>query len=315
MNAKTNPKFAYLTLSFLITTLFSLNVNADLIEAEKIKIDYYSAIKNFDKLTGYQLKRELTKQITKTHKLGNGYKGLWRAYQKSDLDTTYDHDKSLMDIYSENPNHNDPYQYQIVKQQCGTYRQEGDCYNREHLFPQSIFRKAEPMRSDIYHVFPTDGYVNNKRGRYPFGEVNPKGVKWTSRNKSRLGSSMTPGYNGTVFEPIDEFKGDVARGMLYFAVRYANRVRNYRWGNALNGTSDQVYSGWFIKLLIKWHKNDPVSDHEKKRNAEGFKYQKNRNPFIDYPELVSKIWDHENIQVSQHTQRDQRNQRHQNLQQ
>ena len=58
----------------------------------------------------------------------------------------------------------------------------------------------------------------------------------------------------------------------------------------LNGSKDQVYKTWFVKLLLKWHKMDPVSQHEIQRNNVGQKFQGNRNPFIDHPEWVEAIW-------------------------
>jgi len=76
---------------------------------------------------------------------------------------------------------------------------------------------------------------------------------------------------------------------LYFATRYEHRVKNFSH-IMLNGSEDQVYADWFLNLLIKWHKQDPVSEHEIHRNEIGFKFQGNRNPFIDNPEWVEKIW-------------------------
>ena len=69
------------------------------------------------------------------------------------------------------------------------------------------------MRSDVHHVIPTDGYVNNRRGSYPFGEVSPSNYDWKSQNNSRLGPNTFGSYSGIVFEPIDEFKGDIARAL------------------------------------------------------------------------------------------------------
>jgi endonuclease I len=245
--------------------------------------NYYNEVGS---LTGYKLKSALTKIITNGHE-NQGYKKLYDIYFTSDTDTTFENDGSVLDIYSENPNSYDPYTYRTVSDRCGGYKGESDCFNREHLFPQSSFEKLAPMRSDFFHVFPTDGYVNNKRGSYPFGEV--KNATWTSRNGSKLGPNTFDGHQGTVFEPIDTFKGDVARALLYFAVRYENKVKTFKH-TTLNNTEDQVYKKWFILLLLKWHKQDPVSEHEIKRNEHGFKFQGNRNPFTDHPEYVDMIW-------------------------
>ena len=74
-------------------------------------------------------------------------------------------------MYSENPSGTDPYNYTHGNSQCGNQSSEGDCYNREHLIPQSSFNSAYPMQSDIHHVIPSDGRVNNFRGSLVFGNV------------------------------------------------------------------------------------------------------------------------------------------------
>lgn len=245
---------------------------------------YYSS--SINKYTGYGLKTELFKTISRDH-VERDYGALIDVFFKSDIDTTYENDGSILDIYSEIPNSKDPYVYRSYKQKCGNYRSESDCFNREHLFPQSAFHKQYPMKSDFHHIFPTDGIVNSKRWHYAFGEV--KEAIWTSRNGSKLGICSSRGFSGTVFEPIDEFKGDVARALLYFAVRYEDRISNWKH-EMLDGSSDQVYATWFLKTLLKWHRNDPVSKREIHRNNVGETFQGNRNPFIDHPEWVFKIW-------------------------
>lgn len=237
-------------------------------------------------LTGYALKTSIKKAISKNH-VDRGYADLLDIYFESDIDREFDNDGSILDMYSENPYGKDTYTYKNRNQACGSYRQEADCFNREHIFPQSIFSKRSPMKSDFFQVFPTDGYVNNRRGSFPFGEVsNPE---WTSSNGCKVGVNTFGNYRGTVFEPIDEFKGDIARALLYFATRYEDHIAGWHH-DMLNGTRDQVYQDWFIQLLIKWHLQDPVSDHELHRNDIGQQYQGNRNPFIDHPEWVEEIW-------------------------
>ncbi|POB13516.1 endonuclease I [Halobacteriovorax sp. DA5] len=238
--------------------------------------------------SGYVFKSQLSSLLRRTHR-GISYDDLLKAYRSTDLDTTYDGDRTIMDMYSENPNGKDPYRYQPGRRTCGQYKGEGDCYNREHLFPQGLFNKRRPMKTDIFHVYPTDGKVNGHRGSYPFGEVGK--ASWVSKNGSKIGTSSTSGYRGRVFEPIDEFKGDIARAMLYFAVRYEAEIPRFKDNPMTNGSREQTYSSWFIKLLLKWHKQDPVSEHERRRNDIACEYQKNRNPFIDHPEWAMAIWE------------------------
>jgi endonuclease I len=244
-------------------------------------------------LTGYALKSELH-NIIDGHN-ARGYSALWTFYDANSRDVYFENDGTILDIYSENPNGTDPYSYTSTSDQCGSYSGEGSCYNREHSFPRSWFGgSVEPMNSDVHHIFATDGYVNGRRSSYPYGEVGS--ATYTSQNGSKVGSSTSGlGYSGTVFEPIDEFKGDLARAYFYMATRYegviANWENNSSYGDAvLNGSSNQVFEAWFLNMLLSWHTNDPVSQKEINRNEAAYNHQGNRNPFVDHPELVDNIW-------------------------
>ncbi len=272
-----------MNLSRVAFTLISFcYLQISLASAEK----YYDMSK-LQNLKGQSLKTQLYKLLEKTHN-AQSYGALYSAYFEGDVDRFYDNDGSVVDIYSENPQGKDSYNYFNRGDTCGAYSNEGDCFNREHLFPQSAFDKRAPMRTDYFHIFPTDGKVNGVRGNHPFGEVSD--VEWTSKNGSKLGKNSSSGYRGYYFEPIDEFKGDVARALLYFAIRYENRIESFRH-EMLDGSADKVYKAPFLKFLLKWHKEDPVSDFERRRNDNGENYQGNRNPLIDHPEFVAQIWD------------------------
>ena len=99
--------------------------------------------KSFANMSGYDLKTALMRLTKKSHK-PQSYRALFDVYFSSDLDTSYENDGSILDIYSENPRSHDPYNFTDKKHKCGSYRKESDCFNREHLFPPSIFRKAKP---------------------------------------------------------------------------------------------------------------------------------------------------------------------------
>ncbi|MBL4940856.1 MAG: endonuclease [Colwellia sp.] len=251
---------------------------------------YYDGITS---QTGYALKTALYNLI-KTHS-AQGYSALWTFYANNSLDVYFENDGSILDIYSEQPNASDSYNYTKVSDQCGSYSGEGSCYNREHTFPKSWFGgKVEPMNSDVHHIYATDGYVNSKRGSYPFGDVGT--AAFTSTNNSKLGSAtVSLGYSGTVFEPIDEFKGDLARAYFYMATRYENVIASWQsnssYGNAiLDGSSNKVFETWQLNMLMRWHTNDPVSQKEIDRNEAAFSHQGNRNPFVDHPEYVDNVW-------------------------
>jgi endonuclease I len=235
--------------------------------------------------TGYTLKTQLYNKI-KGH-TDRGYAGLWTTYSTSDRDNQYENDNTIIDIYSEKPTASDPYTYTYSTDQCGTYSVEGNCYNREHIVPQSVFNESAPMVSDAHHIPPTDGKVNGMRANYPHGNVAT--ATWTSLNGSKLGSSAVSGYSGIVFEPINEFKGDIARMYFYFATRYENTVAGYDY-DMFNGTSNQVFTTAFRNMLLSWHAADPVSAREIARNNALYARQGNRNPYIDHPEYVNSIW-------------------------
>lgn len=265
----------------------------------QVPTNYYDSANG---LSGYALKTQL-KVITSNGHTARTYDQLYdgvgvsgsQGYidTHSDLNVTgganYENDGTILDMYSENPTGTDSYNYTHGNMQCGNQSAEGDCYNREHIVPQSSFGSAFPMQSDIHHVIPTDGRVNNFRGSLPFANV--ASANWTSLNGSKRGSSAVSGYSGVVFEPIDEFKGDIARALLYFATRYEDTVDGYTSFDMFNGTNDEVFFPWAITTLLDWHNNvDPVDQREIDRNDAAYNFQNNANPFVDHPEYADMIW-------------------------
>lgn len=237
--------------------------------------------------TGATLKSQLKAIITSGHQ-DHGYNGLWTGYQTTDRDYYYENDGSILDIYSERPTSADPYNFTYNTNQCGNYSNEGDCYNREHIVPQSLFDEASPMKNDIHFIRATDGKVNGIRSNYPFGMVGS--ASYTSQNGSKLGNSASAGYSGTVFEPIDEFKGDVARMIFYFVTRYETQLSGFSSGDMLGGSAYPGLQTWELNQLLAWHDLDPVSPAEVGRNNASYAYQGNRNPYIDNPNYVNLVW-------------------------
>ena len=238
-------------------------------------------------LTGAPLKTALKNIITTGHTPGS-YSDLWIAYQTTDRDYYYENDGTILDIYSEKPTTSDPYNFNIGTNQCGSYNSEGDCYNREHIVPQSLFNDALPMVSDVHFIRATDGYVNNIRSNYPFGVVGT--ANYTSQNGSKRGTSASTGYTGTVFEPIDAFKGDVARMIFYFVTRYESQLSTFTSGDMLGSSAYPGLQTWELNQLLIWHNADPVSAAEIARNNASYTFQGNRNPFIDNPTYANAIW-------------------------
>jgi len=237
---------------------------------------YYNSAQG---LTGNNLKVALH-NIIKNHTVV-AYSGLWSVFPKSDKKSN----GKVWDIYSHVPSGTQPYEYTFVNNQCGTYNSEGDCYNREHSWPQSWFNATTGPDSDLFHIYPTDGKVNGQRANFPYGKVGT--ASWTSMNGSKLGNCISAGYSATVFEPINEYKGDVARSYFYMTTRYYSE--DAAWGVS-DATNKADILPWQLNLLLQWHQQDPVSSKEIARNDSIYKVQNNRNPFIDNPAFADSIW-------------------------
>jgi len=239
---------------------------------------YYDAATG---LTGTALQSALH-NIIKNHTVVS-YNSLYTYFQTTDVKSG----NIVWDMYSDVPGGTPPYVYHYNSgDECGNYGSEGACYNREHSWPKSWFGgEVLPMYTDLFHLYPTDGYVNNKRDNYPYGEV--YSASWTSLNGSKLGTSGTPGYSGTVFEPIDDYKGDFARTYFYMSTRYY--TEDSGWPGSPMTTGSQL-KPWALQMLLNWCSQDSISQKEVDRNNTVYQVQNNRNPFIDHPEFVYEIW-------------------------
>lgn len=257
----------------------TLLLAANLLSWAQAPSGYYNAASG---KTGDELKTALH-DIIKGHTTVS-YNNLWNAFWSTD-------NKGggiVWDMYSDVPGGTPPYVFELGQHQCGSYSGEGDCYNREHSWPKSWFGSQTTPECDLHHIFPTDGYVNQKRDNYPFGEV--QSASWTSQNGSKRGTCKSSlGYSGTVFEPIDAYKGDFARAIMYMSVRYCGEDSN--WGSSGMTNKSEILP-WAIAMLMDWNEQDPVSQKEIDRNNAIYAdYQHNRNPFVDHPEYARMIWD------------------------
>lgn len=144
--------------------------------------------------------------------------------------------------------------------------------NIEHTWPQSLFQKALPMRSDVHHLMATFMHPNSIRGNIPFGEV-----RGTPDYSNKAGAKR----GGGVFEPPDAVKGRVARGLLYFYARYKD--------SRMFGRTSVVFWNQQIELMLKWNRQFPPDAFEARRNDLVEQYQGNRNPFIDDYLLADRV--------------------------
>lgn len=250
----------------------------------QIPSNYYDAAAG---LSGSALKTKLHDIVSAGH-TALSYAGLWTAYNTTDRNPATG---KIWDMYS-----NCDFTYSTS--QCGIYAVECDCYNREHSFPKSWFGGNEnsTMGTDLNHVVPTDGYVNGRRSNNLFGEVTVP--TYTSGNGSKLGPNdiAGSGYTGTVFEPVDEYKGDFARAYFYMATRYIDEIPT--WVSSYGATTevDDLFQAtgdfqpWCLNMLYAWHLADPVSQKEIDRNDAVYNAQGNANPYIDHPEWVCEAF-------------------------
>lgn len=216
-----------------------------------------------------------------------GYDGLKNVYRTSDVRS----DGTVWDMYS-----TARWSTAALNNFCSG-KLIGDCLNREHSMPKSWWGGGKQTQySDAFHLYPTDSKVNGQRSNYPFGECargSQLAANGSAKPLGRLGTSTFAGYSGTVFEPDDEYKGDFARTYFYLAAAYNSYISGWTSGNGnqmLAGNSYPVFKSWAIDLLLKWHRQDPVSTKERDRNDAVYTHQHNRNPFIDHPDMAEYIW-------------------------
>ena len=248
----------------------------------QIPAGYYT---NAEGKTGATLKTALY-NIISSHTVRT-YSNLWTDFQTTDKRS----DGYVWDMYA-----TCNLDFTVNKDNGSGGTTECDKYNREHSFPNSWFGgdQSSPMYTDLFHMYPTDKKVNNTRSNYIYGVVLT--ASYTSSNGSKLGSSdPATGYTGTVFEPIDEYKGDFARSYFYMATCYENRIASWTSYptealSILDGNSYPAYKAWYVQLLLKWSTNDTVSQKEIDRNNAVYAIQGNRNPFIDHSEYAEEIW-------------------------
>ena len=275
----------------LISTVYMLTIAVVLSWAQPNNTgSYYAAA---DGKKGSELKTAMCGIINGKYKgtqfkqiaYGSGYlSGVWGAFKTTDVIANGD---TIRDRYS-NITH-----YIVGDDQGSSSATEGaGGYNREHSFPKSWFNCGSNVPAgpgtDMHHIYPTDVTVNNHRGNLPYGEN--KGEKWkSSGGYSKVGACTYDGFSNDCFEPANEWKGDFARAYFYMVTCY--EANQPSWSSEmLSKNTYPSFKEWALNLLLKWARQDPVSDIEIARNEAVCAIQHNRNPFIDYPGLEEYIW-------------------------
>ncbi len=221
--------------------------------------DYYDSVIN---LTGQQL-----------------FTGL-RTLISTNTNSSYDTSKEVLFQTLDNTGGNVTCVYTGQVYNVGYNYNGSDNPNTEHTYAQSWFNGTDTAKkkSDLHHLFVTNSVVNSSRGNYPLYTV-------ASHSAATVYYTNTPwqsyrGYSAggqMVFEPADQFKGNIARALLYFNTRYANQ----------DLTQQNVD---MLPVLIQWNTFDPPDAAERTRNTGVYNYQNNRNPYVDHPEFVGRIW-------------------------
>lgn len=176
------------------------------------------------------------------------------------------------------------------------YIQFGTYMNREHSFPKSWWGSTSATATnykaytDLNHLYPGEAKANQAKSNYPLGEVRTPGK--FDNGVTKVGAPVAGQGGGAayVFEPDDEYKGDFARTYFYMVTCY----QDYKWATnymyMLQQNAYPTLNQWSVNMLLKWARQDEVSDKERMRNEVVYSIQNNRNPFIDFPELAEYIW-------------------------
>lgn len=263
-------KFSIREYSLLLTLLISSSLFAQI----QVPDGYYDRAEG---LSNKELKTALH-QIIKVGKrltYGSGSGKTWSGFEKTDRHP----EGHVWDMYSN-----------TKRYFPGNAGVPGGM-NIEHSVAKSWWGGTNnDAYKDLYHLNPSDANANSARSNYPLGTN--KGGRFNNGVIKVGDNTYSPEHTGLCFEPLDEYKGDFARAYMYMFTCY----ENFSWtGTAaptmLNSPETwPMLKPWAQKMLVEWSRMDPPSEKELNRAAEIYKIQENRNPFIDYPELVEHLW-------------------------
>ena len=242
----------------------------------EIPVGYYNPI-NGQKNSA--LKTALSKILIE-HSVLN-YNDMWYYWRSTDVRPGT---KTVWDMYSNNTRYFNDNNWGVSGM------------DREHSLPKSWWAVSSMVEeydayTDLNHLYPSDSKANSEKSNYVPGETNNP---FFDNGLSKVGPLSYSGAPSSIycFEPGNEYKGDFARTYMYMVTCYENYARQWR-SEALqmfNGETYPVFKTWAKEMLLKWHRNDPVSQKEIDRNEYVYLYQNNRNPFIDFPQLAEYIW-------------------------
>ena len=216
-------------------------------------------------------------ELIKDHKVisyGSGESSTWGAFYTTDA-AVENGQRRVLDMYSNE------------KRYFGSKGSAVSGMNIEHSVAKSWWGgNKNNAYCDIHHLNPSDQNANSRKSNYPLGELTS--VSWDN-GVTFVGKANIDGSSMNAYEPCDEYKGDFARVFMYMFTCYQDLTWEYTWMNYEKNTYPTL-KPWAVELLLKWHKQDPVSDKEVNRNNAVYAVQGNRNPFVDYPQLADYVW-------------------------
>ena len=252
--------------SFLLLSLFAVVVLA--------QADYYKSV---DGVKGGEPLKTALHNLIKNHKkisYGSGADNTWGAFYTTDA-VVENGQRRVLDMYS------------AEKRYFGSKGSAVSGMNIEHSVAKSWWGGSQNNAyCDIHHLNPSDQNANSRKSNYPLGELTS--VSWDN-GVTFVGKANIDGTSMNAYEPCDEYKGDFARVFMYMFTCYQDLTWEYTWMN-YEKSAYPTLKPWAVKLLLKWHKQDPVSEKEVDRNNAVYAVQGNRNPFVDYPQLADYVW-------------------------
>ena len=236
--------------------------------------EYYTSV---DGVKGGAALKTALHELIKDHKkisYGSGEEKTWGAFYTTDA-VVENGKRRVLDMYSSE------------KRYFGSKGSAVSGMNIEHSVAKSWWGGTQNNAyCDIHHLNPSDQNANSRKSNYPLGELTS--VSWEN-GVTFVGKANIDGSSANAFEPCDEYKGDFARTYMYMFTCYQDLTWEYTWMNYEKSTYPTL-KPWAVNLLLKWHKQDPVSEKEVNRNNAVYAVQGNRNPFVDYPQLADYVW-------------------------
>ncbi|MBR4065414.1 MAG: endonuclease [Bacteroidaceae bacterium] len=254
----------------LFTQLFMLLLAV----AAVAQSEYYTSIDGTK--GGATLKTALYNLIKNHQKIsyGSGTSSTWSAFYTTDA-VVENGQRRVLDMYSSE------------KRYFTSKGKAVSGMNIEHSVAKSWWGGTENNAyCDLHHLNPSDQTANSRKSNFPLGELTS--VDWDN-GVTFVGKANIDGSSQNAYEPCDEYKGDFARVFMYMFTCYQDLTWKYTWMNYEKSTYPTL-KPWAVKLLLKWHKQDPVSEKEVNRNNAVHKIQGNRNPYVDYPQLADYVW-------------------------